>query len=335
MSLLIVARSDSSGLGVQTRNLTYMLRPDKVLVIDSTPFNGHEQHFEWYENFNHEKTYGYPRNDQLRFMLDDITHVLVCETPMNHNLFKMCKARGIKSYLVGNYEFLDFIRSDVPLPDQLIMPSTWNIEKIADKNPVVIPTPIFPNDFKEARKTNFNRSGRKRFLHVVGKLATNDRNGTNELLQALQHTTRDFELVIKSQHPLDIDIQDERVRLDTRNAPTEQDLYRDFDALIFPRRYGGQSLVVNEALLSGLPVIMPRISPNEFLNPHWLVDAVPKEIFQAKTEVQTYSVIPEKLAQRIDWLVDTDLSQQKILAFATGHQFSDSVIKKKYEDLFA
>ena len=47
MKLGIIARSDNSGLGNQTRELVHMLNPDKVLLIDFSEFKKKEQHTEW------------------------------------------------------------------------------------------------------------------------------------------------------------------------------------------------------------------------------------------------------------------------------------------------
>ena len=52
MRLGIIARSDNTGLGNQTRELVKMLNPDKILLIDSEHFNGNEQHREWYKDYN-------------------------------------------------------------------------------------------------------------------------------------------------------------------------------------------------------------------------------------------------------------------------------------------
>ena len=52
MNLGIIVRSDNTGLGNQTRELTYMLNPVKVMLINSHSFNKNKQNPEWYENYN-------------------------------------------------------------------------------------------------------------------------------------------------------------------------------------------------------------------------------------------------------------------------------------------
>jgi glycosyltransferase involved in cell wall biosynthesis len=82
---------------------------------------------------------------------------------------------------------------------------------------------------------------------------------------ALQHTKANFELVIRSQHPLPPEYvtRDLRVTYAIGDAGSHLDLFRDVDAVIHPRRYGGLNMVANEALISGLPVVMTNTSPND------------------------------------------------------------------------
>ena len=44
MKIGIIARSDNTGLGNQTKELVDMLNPSSILLIDSTPFNKNKQH---------------------------------------------------------------------------------------------------------------------------------------------------------------------------------------------------------------------------------------------------------------------------------------------------
>ena len=78
--------------------------------------------------------------------------------------------------------------------------------------------------------------------------------------------------MVKSQKPLEPIIKDKRITWDS-SAPDDQwRLYAGFNALIMPRRYGGLCLPMNEALTSGLPVIMSNTSPNDAVLPgDWLV----------------------------------------------------------------
>lgn len=340
MKLGLVVFANDSGLGAQTRRLCYMLRPDQLLAIDSSPFSKNvAQHWDWYDAFTGYRVHGFPKNNEIKFFLRGLTHVLVCENPLNVYLLSEAKRLGIKVFIQSNYEFCDHLDKQLVLPYKFLMPSHWMIDamkaKFGDDMVEYCPPPIDPNEFTIARETNLARTAPKRLLHIVGTLAAHDRNGTLDLLKALPFITGEFSLVIRSQHQLpdEYHYTDPRVTYQFGNVPTAEDMYRDFDALVLPRRYGGLSLTCNEALMSALPVIMPDISPNNQLLPsEWLVPATKRSEFFTRTMIDVYGVNPRALARKIDQLLESDLQAQKVKAFNLGYtEFASSVIKQKYD----
>ncbi len=346
MKLGIVVFGNNGGLGNQTRRLTYMLKPFRVLLIDARGFSKNKQHNEsWYDSFQGYKVDGFPTNREISVFLKGLTHVLVCENPLNFFLFSEAKRLGIKTYCQSNYEFCDNLQKpELPLPDMFLMPSFWHVgtmsAKYGDDKVMHLPPPTDPNEFSEARKINFNRelTGKKRFVHVVGTLAVNDRNGTLDLLESLKHTKADFELVIRAQRELPDEymVNDHRVKYIIENVKESQELYMNFDAMILPRRYGGLSLGTNEALMSGLPVIMTDVSPNNQLLPKkWLVEAEKTGDFFTRVTIDIYGVNPKDLAKKIDWLVAQDTNFMKSEAFDLAYEsFRPSKLLKKYEEVF-
>jgi glycosyltransferase involved in cell wall biosynthesis len=215
-------------------------------------------------------------------------------------------------------------------------------KRFGDDRVQYLPPPINPNEFMNAREINFDRDKNReymkpRFLHIVGTLAVHDRNGTLDLLDSLQYSTAQFDLVICSQHELPQGYQraDSRLLYRIGNVVEAQDMYRDFDALILPRRYGGLSLTTNEALMSGLPVIMTDISPNnELLPSEWLVKATKKSSFMTRTMIDVFEVDKKLLAKKLDWLAQQNFDRLKVEAFAIAHSnFSESALQSKYETL--
>jgi hypothetical protein len=69
----------------------------------------------------------------------------------------------------------------------------------------------------------------------------------------MQRSRAPFELVVKSQEPLKPLLKDPRITWDSSAPDDRADQYAGFDALIYPRRYGGLALPMNEALTSGVP----------------------------------------------------------------------------------
>lgn len=340
----IVVFANYSGLGNQTRRLVHMIKPDRILVINSESFSKNKtQNYQWYEGFSGYLVQGFPTNNEIRVFLRGLTDVIVCENPLNFALFSMARNSGVRTYCQSNYEFCDNLcNPSLPLPDYFLMPSYWKNEEMRHRFPnrvKYLPPPIDPNEFTESREANFNRSPERiKLLHIIGTLAAKDRNGTLDLLRALQFTRKDFQLTIKSQHelPKEYIVKDHRVSYSITNEPNTALLYKDFDALILPRRYGGLALTCNEALMSGLPVIMPDISPNNQLLPaEWLVKAFKTDVLQTRDLIDVFAVKPRDLAEKIDWLLDQDLATMKTHAFDLGYtNFSTSVLAPKYKELW-
>lgn len=344
VKLGLVVFANDSGLGMQTKRLAQMLKPYRLLAIDSTSFSRNtKQNWEWYEGFDGYKVQGFPSNREIRRFLTGLTHVLVCENPLNFYLFEEAHRLGIKTYCQSNYEFCDNLNNrNLPVPDKFLMPSHWKVEEMkaifGDSRVMHLPPPINTNEFKEARELNFKRDSVKSFVHIVGTLAVNDRNGTLDILRALQYAKGNFTITIKSQHelPSEYMVNDSRVRYKIGNEPEAVNLYKDFDAMILPRRYGGLCLSANEALMSGLPVIMSDISPNNQLLPkEWLVPSKKTSEFIARVVIDVHSCDPVELAGKIDWFAEGDLNRAKALAFDIGYtNFSDSALVSEYQKLW-
>jgi glycosyltransferase involved in cell wall biosynthesis len=338
MRLGIIARSDNTGLGNQTRELVNMLNPDKILLIDSTSFNRNKQHPEWYDQYDCIKTDGFPSVQQIKIFLNDVDVVLSCETFYDQNLIAFANKRGVKTILQYNYElFGNLSNPEWKLPTVLISPSVWNMdivnERFGSKTKLIhLPPPTDTSLFNKARQNNLSRT-HKRILHVAGKKASKDRNGTDSVIEMLSYSKADYELVITSQTPLVFNLKDERITVKNDNINNKEDLYDGFDAMVLPRRYAGLCLPMNEALISGLPVFMTNISPNNYILPEkWLVDSSIGGKFKTKLMVNIYNANPEKLAELIDNYINSDnVYQSKQEATDIGfNNFSVDALKDKW-----
>jgi glycosyltransferase involved in cell wall biosynthesis len=340
----IIAFSNNSGLGAQTRRLVKMIKPDKVLVIDSSSFSENKEiNLDWYKDYQTIVSHGFPSNEDIKKFLKGLKFVLTCENPFNFNLVYWGQQQGTKIYCQVNYEFCENLSKPyLPIPDKFLMPSYWKIDDMklhfGDDRVQYLPPPIDPAEFEKTRQVNLSRKGKARFLHIIGTMAHKDRNGTADLLKALKFAKGDFELVIRTQHqlPMEYSVDDPRVTYDLDSKATNAELYEDFDALILPRRYGGLSLTTNEALMSGLPVIMPKISPNDKLLPEaWLVEAERTSYFPSRSLIAVYSSNLQGLGAKMDWLSNMNLDPLKATAFwAAKKNFSEEVLKPEYEKLF-
>ena len=297
MRLGIIARSDNTGLGNQTRELVNMLKPDKVMVINSMPFNKNKQHPEWYKGYDCYHVRGFPKPHDIEPFLKNLDVVLSCETFYNNNFVDLAKRKNVKTILQYNYEFLDYLqRPEMVLPDVLLAPSLWGFEAVteafgAKARVIHLPPPTTHEGFAKVKANNLSK-GYQRLLHVGGKAAHLDRNGTNTIIEMLRHSRADYQIVIKTQSPLNLNKTDSRLSIDTNSPENKEDLYDGFDAMVLPRRYAGLCLPMNEALLSGLPVFMTDISPNNKVLPkEWLVPSQKITEFKARTMIVVYIII--------------------------------------------
>jgi glycosyltransferase involved in cell wall biosynthesis len=249
--------------------------------------------------------------------------------------------KGVKTFLQYNYELFGNLKRDSkPLADVLISPSPWMIQKVYNRfynhaKVLHLPPPTRPELFERALEINTSKD-HKRMLHIAGKAAANDRNGTESVLEMMRHSKADFELVIKSQTPINTKRLDPRITVEIDNVKDRQDMYAGFDAMVLPRRYAGLCLPMNEALLSGLPVFMTDISPNNAILPkEWLTVSEELGVMRLATPVIYYDVNAKKLAENIDAYVNlNDKTSIKQQAFNIGYKsFSPNVLKSKYLEI--
>lgn len=338
------ARIDSGGLAWQTLALAKLLNPDHVLVIDSSGFNsGAPQDYTRFNAWDNYVIKGFPTNiDCIRFLNTGVTHVFVCETTYNMNFLHLAAKRGVKVYLQPNAEFGDhLVNRTLPLPYKFILPSPWYLERYNSwyRNVVVLPPPTDSSQFVVAREVNLARKGKLRVLFINGKEAHLDRNGLQSVQEAMNFVKTDIELVVQSQGEIvNYGVDDNRIKYHVGNVEKQEDMYEGFDLMLMPRRYGGLSLPLNEALMSAIPVIMTDVEPNNLLLPKdWLVYATSTMKFMARIPIDVYSASVEELAIKVDEFAAMSASKllaQKQRAYQLGYDnFSLEELKPKYEEL--
>lgn len=338
----ILAFMNDGGLGAQTRRLTYMINPYRLLVVDSSGFSKNKvQHPEWYSSYNGYIVDGFPTNSNCRKFVNGLEHILVCENPLNYYMISYAHHVEAKTYIQVNYEFLDTLANpSLPLPTKFLMPSYWMIDemiRLYGKDRVMyLPPPIDMHEFDDAYRGNKENTGKFRILHMIGTLAAHDRNGTLDLIKALPQITSDFELVIHSQSelPKEYITKDERVIYNTQSVAKNEDLYRGFDLMLLPRRYAGLCLPMWEALASGVPVMMTDISPNnKYLPKDWLIPATKTHEFMTRTLIDVHASV--RLAECVDDFVSKRKRYQDKARLIASRNVSTEVLKPEYDKLWS
>jgi glycosyltransferase involved in cell wall biosynthesis len=341
MRLGIIARSDNTGLGNQTRELVNMLNPTKIMLINSTSFNRNKQHPEWYNGYDIHQVRGFPKHVDITSFLRGLDVVLTCETFYSNQFIDLARRVGVKTVLQYNYEYLDHLnRSDFALPDVFLGPSLWNFDHMTElfgskTNVTYLPPPTDHTLFDKIRENNYSKH-HNRLLHIGGKAASEDRNGTKSVVEMLKYSQEDFQVVIRTQTPLDLKCDDPRLIIDNSDSESRESMYDGFDAMILPRRYAGLCLPMNEALMSGLPVFMTDISPNNKVLPkEWLAKSDKIGILKTRAVLDVYAADPRNLARIVDnYMKQKSKIKYKQQAFEIGmNNFATENLKQKYLDI--
>ena len=325
------ARADTGGLAAQTFDFYQHMKPAKTAVIVIDELTGYKSDTDKYI----EADYLYcplfePTFSQMDEFLKDLDVVFCVETPYNHELFSLARARGIKTVLQYNHEWLQHHQEpDLPKPDLFLSPSEWNRDKMPWPTKYLhVPVDRQKFPFKAKHEA-------KKFLHIAGHKTFGDRNGTATLLDALPMIQSDVEIIIRTQDDLPRAYTDHKLTIIKEDVADRRDLYNDEDVLILPRKYGGLSLQLNEALSLGMIPIMLDIKPqNELLREQSLVPAHHVETTMIKLPIGVYSCAPEDLAKKIDELANTNISGLSEYSDAMAFQMDWQIMKPQYEAMF-
>lgn len=354
MKLGLIARADNSGLGMQTWEFYRHMEPAKTMVVDISKMNGNKQ---FPERYPERATFvrGIPTPNDIDEFLEGLDCVFVAEAPYNFYLYSRARELGVKTAVQYNYEFFDWFSYPwYPMPDMLVAPSQWHYQEIQDfcdqngLKHVYLHCPV-DRERLPLQKRDFI-DGRRTFLHLAGKSAAYDRNGTETVIQAAKLLKTGAKILIKFQgeqglaHQATKSIDDyyreaygidpDRLEITVSEA---QDYWQNYDQgmiMLLPRRYGGNCLPLNEALSTGMPVIMPDIDPNnKFLPSTWLLPAEKVGEFTPRTKIDIYGVNPAVLAEFIDSctnMKDANLSAYSYEANKIADTISWETMKPKY-----
>ncbi|MCY0924334.1 MULTISPECIES: glycosyltransferase [unclassified Streptomyces] len=302
----LLAFATDTGLGIQTRSLHKWLEPARTMLLDIGELNHMPVHANWYEY--DVRTHGVPSRSDIEDFVSDLDLVIYCETPLNYDLLRYCRDQNVKTVCQPNYELLDYMtpseqrRPTIPRPDLFIAPSPWHLEDIERIGSTrYLPVPI---DLSGLPQRDITRA--REFFHVAGRPAFKDRNGTLAFIKAVKSVRPlmpDAVFTLYCQQPNDAlrrALDGSGIRL-VGHVPRPADIFQTGDVLVLPRRYGGLCLPAQEAIGSGIPVLMTDVSPNNIVLPReWLVPVRPEvTTIRIRGRVDVYTADVPKLARRI------------------------------------
>jgi glycosyltransferase involved in cell wall biosynthesis len=263
----LIARADARGLAVQTKNFhdnyptastLVVTTPDRRWPDDPSRFPG-----------AHITTWVGDRAllepaDAVSAFLDDVDTVFSVETLYCTRLADQAAARGIRTVIQGNPEFYrrSHRSSGYPTPDHWTWPTPWLLDHVPPGP--VIPVPVSGRSSAVAGHPDDDTMIA---VHVAGRRALGDRNGTELFVAALhQLDARHVHIRLYSQdgHLPDLPALGRHITVETfpDGVADRWTMYDGAHLLVAPRRYGGLSLPVLEAMESGLAVAMTDCPPN-------------------------------------------------------------------------
>lgn len=343
MRLGLIARACNRGLGIQTHSAYRALSPAQTLVIDCPSANPLPLHFDRFPDAK--IVHGWPTERDFRPFLEDVDVVYTaeCDYTRDGSLYSLAERMRVKTVLHLNWEFFDHARNpNLPRPSLFAAPSMWHYDEIPTPK-LFLPVPIETDRFRGMQRPA--KPTATHFAHIVGRPAVHDRNGTTDLLAALPYVRSRVTVTIRCQDPayvpslLHARTVPSNVELVVVSAdiPNYWDAYRGADVLVMPRRFGGLCLPCNEALGAGAPVIMPNISPNEWLPADWLVPATKTGSFMAKTRIDVHTTDPRALAAKIDQFATDSAfyTTGETIARDLGERNSWEALLPEYQRVFA
>lgn len=254
-------------------------------------------------------------------LLKQCDTLLFFETPFSWKLIPMAREAHVKTVLMPMYECTQY-----PLPyepDKIICPSPLDMQFYEGKGEY-IPVPVDV-------KWRLRRKARV-FVHNAGNGGLGGRNGTRELLQAMQYVKKPIKLIIRSQVPM-ISRPPDDPRVEFRiGTVSPEELWDEGDVFVFPEKFNGLSLPLQEAFASGMMVMATHRFPNTtYLPKEPLIPVASYKKEMIAVEFDSAVIESKKLAAVLDRWYDKDIEAFSLLGKEYAQKNSWKILKEKYE----
>lgn len=303
-----VVYATEQGLGRQAKSFFDNGLIQEILI---QPHPEYVNHTEWYPNAC--KNY-----DELLSRVDEVWFL---ETPFDWKYIPRAREKGIRTVMFIMYECT---RNPMPyICDVLVGGSIMERLHFGDSVKVInVPVP------KEV--TWKLRKKARVFVHNAGHGGIGGRNGTKELLEAMQYVTSPIKLIVRTQFDR-YRCSDPRVEIRVGDFPYET-LFSEGDVFIYPDKFGGSCLPIQEAHASGMAVMASdRLPLNVWLPPEMLIPIKGYKREKISTEFDSAIVDPKDIASMIDLFYNQNIEKFSLAGKEWGEANSWEALKPKYE----
>lgn len=281
---------------------------DNVFVWEHT---ARKNHYEWYPN-------RFTNINQL-FSCDTL---LILETPHNWDIVKRMKELGKMVVIMPMYECTN---PNFPVkPDKIICPSELDLKYYPNGELVTVPV----------SQTWRLRERARTFIHNAGNGGLGGRNGTSELLEAMKYVKSPIKLIIRTQE-LKLKSSDPRIEIRQGTFPKEE-LYNEGDVFIFPEKFNGLSLPIQEAFASGMPVMCgDRFPMNKWLPTEIMIPVSGYKKERISVEFDSAIITPQDIAKTIDRWYNCDIIRFSRLGKNWAKKNTWKNLKERYATLLS
>lgn len=268
MTIGLIARCDNSGLGAMSWELANHVKFDQIKLQSNGRYKTYPERF-----YN---------------VVEDLTTDIVVGI---ETMYGYQKKEGQKTILIPMYECS--YKAEVAKMDKVIAVSL--LDKQYYPQAKFLPWPINTDliHFKKRDRANV-------FVHNAGHGGLGGRNGTAELIEAMKFVKSNIKLIIRSQIPIK-EIEDPRIDVMVRDFENYWEIWGEGDVFIFPEKFNGLSLPIQEAIASGMPIMSTDRFPfNAYLPRKIMIEPAGFTREQIAVGFDMAILDPQKIAAKID-----------------------------------
>ncbi len=311
MKIGLIGRADDRGIGIQTwefhrhmpvHSTLVVLTNDRAFPEDPARFGSDVVHVD--SNLSTKRDQRGLDERKVRRWLQPLDVVFAVETVYDWRLIDWAHDAGVKVVIQGNPEFYCHHQYGFPQPDRWVWPTGWMLDELGEHLPPeqldVLPVPTVDRPSTAADPED----DALRVLHVVGRPAAGDRQGTLEFVDALASIRGRVHVTLTSQEGglpstqrLGRDVTCDVI---STSQADRWELYRNQHILVSPRKYGGLHLPGLEAMASGLALVMPDCSPNGMWPGRRMKTRKGQRVRTPFGGIQMAAVHPFDIARQID-----------------------------------
>lgn len=251
--------------------------------------------------------------------------MLFFETPFDWRLIDYSRQIGVGTALMTMYECTP---ERLPAePNVFLCPSKLDLQHFPPHHSVYLPVPV---DIAWRQRTRAEV-----FVHNAGWGGLRGRNGTAEFLEAIQYVKSAARFVIRAQKPLDFSHREPRIVQISYGTHPYDKLWNEGDVFVFPEKFCGLSLSLQEARAAGMLVMASdRFPINDWLPREPLIPV--REYRRSSVgspcrEFDEAVIDPRAIAGQIDEWYGRDITDYSLSGRTWAESMSWEKLKPHYE----